>query len=140
MRHCEECGAEIPPQQGPQRPRKFCKVCRPPRNRPNPRLIHLPDTPAAAPAREDDPEPVEPAMVARYRQRLEAAGRLDTDEGQHVMHLATLLASGTHTASGAAALSKELWRARDEALRDAPRAADAVDELEERRNRKASSA
>ena len=76
--------------------------------------------------------------MAQYRQRLEAADRLDSPEGSHVLHLATLFALGQHTAAGAASLSKELRAAMDAAMKDAPRAGDALDELHERRQRKAS--
>lgn len=128
MRACAACGAEIPPQQGSARPRKFCFVCRPPRNKPNPRLIDLPATEA------------EPPLVASYRAMLVETARLDSPEGAHVMHLAELFAAGKHTAAGAASLSRELRAAMDAALAGAPKKADALDELSARRNRKASSA
>lgn len=129
LRACAECGADIPPQQGSARPRKFCVVCRPPRNRPNPRVIDLP-APAVTSAED------EPALVTVYRETLEAADRLRSPEGAHVMHLAALFALGKHTAAGAAALSKELRAALDMAMRGAPKQADELDELAARRSKK----
>lgn len=128
---CAQCGATIPPQQGSARPRKFCVKCRPPRKGSNPRVVQLGDEP-----------PLEelPPLVASYRKQLETAERADTPEGLHVLHLAALFASGQHTAAGAASLSKELRAAMEFALRGAPRAADALDELSARRTQKAAGA
>lgn len=125
------CGATIPPQKGSARPRKFCVECRPPRNRPNPRVVQLPEPDSAGSSGE-------PALVASYRKQLEVADRLDTPEGTHVMHLAMVFAAGSHTASGAAALSRELRAAMESALRGAATQADKLDELAARRSRKAS--
>jgi hypothetical protein len=136
MRTCAECGVSIPPQQGSARPRKYCVTCRPPRNRKNPRVIDLPGR-QESPA---DAEPDESPLVVSYRTVLEKADRLSTPEGAHVMHLAALFASGQHTAAGAASLSRELRAAMESALVDAPRQADALDELAERRTRKATGA
>lgn len=79
-------------------------------------------------------------MVRSYRDRLEAADRLDSPEGSQVMHLAELFACGKHTAAGAASLSKELRAAMDAAMQGAPREADKLDELAERRWRKVTGA
>jgi hypothetical protein len=130
------CGAVIPPQQGSARPRKYCEECRPPRNRKNPRVIELPQR--EAPARTDEPDL--PPLAEAYRKQLEQAERLETPEGAHVMHLAVLFASGQHTAAGAASLSRELRSAMETALRGAPKAEDALDELTARRRRKAAGA
>lgn len=131
VRTCEQCGAKIPPQQGSARPRKFCVICRPPRNRPNPRMVAItPDVPP------DDT----PKLVRIYKDQLDAAGRLDSPEGAHVMHLATLFAAGNHTAAGAASLSKELRAAMEDAMRGAPKKADLLDELASRRAQKAAGA
>lgn len=126
------CGTEIPPQKGSARPRKYCETCRPPRNRPNPRVIQLPKAEVA------EGEPT--GLVASYRQRLEEAERLNTPEGEHVLLLANLLAGSGHTAAGAASLSRELRAAMEETLKHAPRAADKLDELQERRRMKAAGA
>lgn len=135
-RACDTPGCDnvIPPQKGSARPRKYCEKCRPPRNRPNPRVIQLPKPPEAS-------AEAECGLVASYRRRLEAVERLHTPEGEHVLFLAELLAAGSgHTAAGAASLSRELRAAMEEALRDAPREADRLDELEERRRKKAAGA
>lgn len=131
-RTCRQCGAVIPPQQGPQRPRSYCVDCRPSKNRTNPRIITLParEEPAINPTR----------LVESYRAVLEAAGRLDTPQGAHVAHLAQLFATGPHTAAGAASLSRELRAALDSALAGVPPTADALDELAARRQTKMSGA
>lgn len=132
---CETPGCDegIPPQQGSARPRKYCTTCRPPRDRKNPRVIDMPDRdPATAPVRA--------SLVESYRKQLEAAGRLDTPDGALVLHLATLFTSGDHTASGAAALSRELRAATEVALRGSATREDSIDELTARRRAKASSA
>lgn len=137
------CSAVIPPQQGSARPRKYCVECRPPRNRKNPRVIDLPKQGQPAAAVPDLPDrggPDEPALVASYRKQLEQVERLDSPEGAHVMHLANLFANGQHTAAGAASLSKELRAAMEMALKGAPKAADALDELSKRRRQKATGA
>jgi hypothetical protein len=79
-------------------------------------------------------------LTAAYQRQLVDAARLDTPEGAHVMFLADLFAAGGHTAAGAASLSKELRAAMELALRGAPRKADFLDELDERRRRKVSGA
>ena len=136
-RTCAQCGAVIPPQKGSARPRKYCEECRPPRNRPNPRVVRLPSAPA--PVSESAPAG-EPRLVASYRRRLEKAERLDSPEGEHVMLLAQLLAAPNHTAAGAASLSRELRAALEVALKDAPRESDKLDELAARRAAKVAGA
>lgn len=139
---CKGCGAVIPPQKGSARPRLYCVTCRPPRNRKNPRLIGVPrDEPAAAV--ESSPAPARSpggGLVESYRRRLEVAKRIDTPEGQHVLMLAQLFAagaaSGSHTAAGASALSRELRAAMAEALRGAPAEPDLIDQLQERRRQR----
>jgi hypothetical protein len=81
-----------------------------------------------------------PSLVDAYRQQLVDANRLETPEGAHVVFLADLFAAGGHTAAGAASLSKELRAAMEMALRGAPRRDDFLDELDERRRRKAAGA
>jgi len=93
--------------------------------------------PAAVP---DGPVSDEVPLVTTYRSQLERAERLDSPEGAHVLHLANLFANGQHTAAGAASLSKELRAAMEMAMRGAPKAADALDDLARRRRMKASGA
>lgn len=133
-----DCGATIPPQNGSARPRKYCVTCRPPRNRANPRVVNLSDTQATK--HQKEPPQDEAPVLAAYRRQLVTAERLDTPEGAHVMHLAALFATGNHTSSGAASLSRELRAAMEEALKGAPRQADRMDEIAERRRRKAAGA
>lgn len=137
MRICEAptCENVIPPQKGSARPRKFCVTCRPPKNRPNPRVIGLGGLPV-----EESPPLSEHPVVAQYRQRLTDAGRLETTKGAVVMHLAALFAAGDHTAAGAASLARQLLAAEEAALAGSKSTADAMDELAERRRFKASSA
>lgn len=66
---------------------------------------------------------------------LEAAGRVGTHLGQAALALAERIDSAT-AVMGFAALVKELRSTMVEALKGAPRAADLVDELEARRERK----
>lgn len=131
-----DCEAEIPPQKGSARPRQYCAKCRPPRNRPNPRVVQLPppsSTPKA-PAESESP------VVTAYQRQLVEAERLDTPDGAHVMHLARLFAVGNHTAAGAASLSRELRAAMEVALKGASTKADKLDELADRRAAKAAGA
>jgi hypothetical protein len=100
-------------------------------------VITLPNAEAQPPA---TPAQLEPNLVASYRRRLEVAERLGTPEGEHVLLLARLLATSEHTAAGAASLSRELRAAMDDALKDAPREADKLDELAARRAAKVAGA
>ncbi len=129
--NCQKCGAEIPPQAGRQQPRKYCEACRPPRNRPNPRVIELPNYTGPTDALAEAVGAAAPrtGLVDALRRQLEAAGRLDTPEGALVMELAELMAAGRgkHTASGAAALSRELRAALVDALKHAEPEGDVID-------------
>lgn len=79
-------------------------------------------------------------LVAAVRAELEAADRLDSALGQQAVALAQHMASPFDTGSARAAVSRELRAVMDAALADAPKAADALDELASRRQQKASSA
>ena len=72
------------------------------------------------------------------RAELEAADRLETALGQQAVVLAGLMGSQFDTGAAKASLSRELRAVMDAALADAPKAADRLDELAERRRRKAS--
>ena len=76
------------------------------------------------------------ALVAATRKALDDAERVDTPLGAIALELAGILAEGGHTASGVAALSKELRGALSAALDGAPQAPDLVDELKARRERR----
>ncbi|WP_327029720.1 hypothetical protein OG989_04140 [Micromonospora sp. NBC_01740] len=84
-------------------------------------------------------EPQQPprvGLVAVVDRELAAAGRADTSKGAIALRLAETLADGGHTASGIAALAKELRATIDEALKGAKEAGDGLDELKARRERR----
>lgn len=72
-------------------------------------------------------------MLAETRAALERAGRLDSPEGALAVLQAGMLEDGGHTASGVAALSRQLLATMAAAVGDAPMAADGLDELARRR-------
>jgi hypothetical protein len=78
--------------------------------------------------------------VTSIETELRSAGRDCTPEGVLTIQLAELLTAGGHTASGAAALARELRATLDSALKDATKKADALDELAQRRMQKAAGA
>lgn len=75
-------------------------------------------------------------LVDAVRAELEATGRLGTIAGQHAMELATRIVSAPGMNTGVAALSKQLQAVLADALRGANVAADPLDELRKRRDRK----
>jgi hypothetical protein len=124
MRQCSKCGGPMPPQApGPGRPRSKCDRCagRKPAE----------GTVVVLPPRTDD-NPFQ-GLLATTRERLEAVGRDGTVAGAAAIHAAMLLEMGGHTASGAAALLKELRAANEEATKNASAGEDLVDELKRRR-------
>jgi hypothetical protein len=68
-------------------------------------------------------------LVEECRRALEEAGRIDSVAGQVVLVLAGRLVAGGPSASGVAALSRELRAAMGEALRDAPGKEDRLERL-----------
>lgn len=98
-----------------------------------------PAAPKAAPAPVAD-LPVRNTLAEAVRNELEAAERLETFLGAQAVALAGRIDAGGDTGSAVAALSKELRAVMDAALAGAPKAADALDELANRRRRKASGA
>ncbi|MEV1321968.1 hypothetical protein AB0J14_38470 [Micromonospora arborensis] len=86
------------------------------------------------PAPVDQPPRV--GLVAVVESALVKAGRDDTPEGAIALRLAETLADGGHTASGIAALAKELRATVESALKGAETASDGVDELKQRRERR----
>jgi hypothetical protein len=75
-------------------------------------------------------------LVSTTRRELESAGRLDTVLGQQTLILAERIDSPHETASGTAALSKEFRAVREAALEGVGIAANPLDELRARRERK----
>lgn len=131
------CGRRFTQKPGPGRPRRKCEVCSPPEaRRPAAPALSRPaavvELQFAAPAAIPGPR----GVVAATQDALEAAGRAETPLGAIALQLARTVVEGGHTASGLAALSKELRSALSAALEGAPQAPDLVDELRERRARR----
>ena len=131
-----ECGRAIPPQRGPGKPRKRCATCAPPRGKAADRqdaqgLTAEPVRALAAP-----PDEADWPQVVAVRGVLAAAGREHAPAGVLALRLAAMVDEGGHTASGAAALARQLLATMDAALAGAPKAADRLDEIAQRRARK----
>lgn len=140
----EPCGNLIPVQLGRGKPRKFCLTCSPPRGEPaetpEPVTWRRPVVAPPLPTLLPPPSPSAPQdgpVLASVRARLDEAERAGTPEAAVALRLAGLLDVGDFTASGAAALSRELRAALADALAGAPRAADGLDQLAQRRVAKA---
>lgn len=73
------------------------------------------------------------SLAAATRATLDEAGRADSPAGVSALLLAAKLDLGGDTGSAMAALAKQHLAALEEALKDAPRAEDRVDELRARR-------
>jgi hypothetical protein len=85
---------------------------------------------------EDNDSTFNSSLVKVTKNELEAAGVLNTMEGQQALRIAQQM-SGRETAGGMASLSKELSRVKAEAMRSAPPLmADPVDELALKRDAK----
>lgn len=132
-RSCESCGK---PFEAKRSTAKYCRSgCR----------VRATRKRASEPAEVVELGPSEPAvdespLVKAVRLELEAAGRLESSLGQQALELARHMASPFDTGSARASVSRELRAVMDAALADAPKAADALDELALRRRDKASSA
>jgi hypothetical protein len=128
-RNCD-CGAPIPPQVGPGRPRTKCDACRRVRSRPERRKgIVTPlraETAAAAVA-----EPV--SLETAIRAELDRYGRADSPDGAAALYAARVLDMGGHTGSSAASLLREMRTAVEAAVRGVPAEGDVVDELRAKR-------
>lgn len=135
QQECTKCHRRFAPKPGPGRPRKRCEECRPPEPR------RASQAALAEPTRlHVEPAPVEQSpragLVAVVEDELTKANRAVTSKGAIALRLAETLADGGHTASGIAALAKELRATLDEALKGAEEAGDEVDELKARRERR----
>ncbi len=147
QRRCE-CGRTLPePGPGGGRRRKWCEVCRPPEPK-VPRAAGVaPDPPKVLSVASWEPpaggsEPVEGHLVpesvySATLGQLAAAGREHTAAGAAALVLARQLDANAATAPS---LSNSLLKALDVALAGAKPAADWLDDLEERRRRKAAGA
>lgn len=96
---------------------------------------------ATLPASEPDPErQAEPPLVSATRCELESAGRLNTALGQQAMLLADRMASPFASAAAVASLAKRHSDLMAALVPPAPGKPDALDEIAERRRRKAEAA
>ena len=122
------CGRKFTPKPGPGRPRVRCEQCRPPEKRRDrqPPMSEPVDLPGAEPL----------GLVESVGRKLRETGRDRTPEGVLALQLARTLAAGGHTASGSAALARELRATLDAATAGARQAADTVDELLKRREQR----
>ena len=127
---CGNCGKPFEAQRATA---KFCGgTCR---QRANRRAANKP-RPEPPPAAAIPPE----SLVDAVRRELDAAGRLEHPLGLQALMLAERMCSPFDTGSAVASVSKELRAVMDAALADAPKAADSLDELAHRREKKAESA
>ena len=97
-----------------------------------------PVSPISPPDTADSPS--ESALVASTRRELAEAGVEDTVNGQIALRLAQKLSQPGDTGSAMASLARQLSAAMAEALAGGAKKADALDELMERRLKKASGA
>lgn len=146
-RRCE-CGRTLPePGPGGGRRRKWCEVCRPPEAK-APRAAGVaPDPPKVLSVAAWEPpaggsQPVEGRLVpesvySATLGQLVTAGREHTAAGAAALVLARQLDANAATAPS---LSNSLLKALDAALAGARPAKDRLDELQERRERKAAGA
>lgn len=126
MRACDACGGSL---EGRRSDARFCSDrCK---DRIKKRLQRGSVVPMPARAHGGDEES---PLVRSLLAELEAAGRLDTTDGQHAVLLTRrLVAAERDTGSAVASLSKEARAARLEALKGAQVAQTALDELRARR-------
>jgi len=126
------CGRAIPPRTGPGRPRTRCLICSPPEGpRRKPELVTATDA----------VEPGSGRLAAATAVELDAAGRSGTAAGVAALWAAEAVdAASGETGAGKAALLKAHREALTVALAGAARAADGLDELRDRRERKAAGA
>lgn len=126
-RTCEHCGADF---DSKTTKAKFCSAaCRAKAHRGQPSSVTA-DRPA-------HPLDGTDSLVTAVRAELQAAKRASTPIGLLCIQLAHEIESGAESASGLAALSKELSARLGEALANVTEEADAVDELQSRRARRA---
>ena len=132
-RTCAWCGK---PFEAKRPTAKFCgsncraKSSNASKRAPRPAPVEIPVTPA----------PAGDGVAAAVQAELEAAERVGSFLGAQALAIAARIDAGADTGSAVAALSKELREVMKVALADAPKAADRLDELSERRKQKASGA
>jgi len=128
---CEECGERF---EAKRSTAKYCSTrCR---TRATRRRAEGRPAPAAEPRQVPAPAEDVPLLVAATIDELAKAERLSTALGQTAVKLAERIGSRSETGSAVASLSKELRATMAEALRGSAAAADPIDELRARRDRK----
>ncbi len=131
-RNCEHCGRAYIAKSSRS---KFCKEAECVRSRDAARKRRGPggEVVVAFPVPTPADEPCGP-LEAAAREELMACDRADTFAGRLALGLARRMDAGSRdTGSSVSSLSKELRAAMADATKDAPRAADAIDELKARR-------
>lgn len=141
-RKCAYCGEVFTPQRANG---KYCKPSHRTRaSQTRGKLVVLPSTPDADAAGIEPPAAAAPpstvGVLAATRKELEEAGCVDTALGQLALGHAAKLQYVPETASGTAALSRELRQVLDAALGRAGNGSDALDEIGKRRQQKYNSA
>jgi hypothetical protein len=137
---CQECGSLF---EAKRRGAQFCGVaCR---KRSSLRDIAAREAGELAPVSsisspETTENPPESPLVASTRRELDEAGVADTVNGQIALRLALKLSQPGDTGSAMASLARQLSAAMAEALAGGTKKADSMDELMERRLKKASGA
>lgn len=129
MRACESCGASL---EGRRSDARTCSLTckeRLKKRKQRGTVVEFAPRPVAGDA--------EPPVVLALIRDLEAAGRLDTAEGEHALFLCRRMAAAERdTGSGVASLSKEYRTARAEALKGAQVKRTRLDELRAQRDAK----
>lgn len=133
---CAVCGTEF---EAKRPAAKFCgQTCRQrahrrPEAASEAKVLELP----AETTSESTPEISAGSVTAATAAELEAAGRLDTALGQLALTLARRIDHGaSETGSGVASLARQHRETLADAVKDAQQAADPLDELRKRRERK----
>jgi len=128
QRECESCGRFYAAQRASSR---FCgDTCG--KRAQRSRAAGIPPRAASLDGHEAPPSELERATI----RELEAAGRLQSVAGQVALELAYRVASPYESGAAVASLAKQFGEAMDRALAGVDRAADPLDEIRARRDRK----
>ncbi len=127
------CGAEYAWDPKPGRPPRYCEACRAEIARPKRQVA--PTTPRPVTVLPEQRPTTTSATLEAVQAKLTAAGRTDTVPGAVALRLAALLDAGGHSASGYAALARQLTASVEEACRGASLAGDPLAAIRDRRSR-----
>lgn len=126
-RNCDSCGK---PYEAKRASSKFCgDTCRK-------RAQRDPAPPSAGDEVVPHDTPPSGALLEAVRAELIEGERLDTALGAQALEIAARMSSPFETGSSIASLSRELRAVMNDALKNAKKVADPVDELRQRRDRK----